>query len=316
MRTHALNGRIVIIGTGNVGATIAYTILLNNLTSEIVLIDVNRDKVQGEVLDMNHGLAYFKQVSIREGTYEDCVRADVVVIAAGVARRPGQSRLELAKTNVNIVADITKNIMRYASNPLILVVSNPVDVLTYVVQNESGLSPRRVIGTGTTLDTARFKYLLGRKLKVDVRNIHAYIIGEHGDTVVPVWSHANVAGEPFEEFFEGGSMDFLREDVFAETKASGAEVIKLKSATTYGISMAATRIISCILGNENAVLTVSTVLDGQYGLSDVALSVPVLVGANGVERYLPIKISEEEDKLLKISAKKLKDAIADAYKEV
>lgn len=201
--------------------------------------------------------------------------------------------------------------MRYANDPLILVVSNPVDVLTYVVQKVSGLSPRRVIGSGTTLDTARFKYLLGQRLRVDVRNIHAYIIGEHGDTEVPVWSHANVAGESFEEFCEGEKQPFSREEIFAQTKACGAEVIKLKSATTYGIAMAAARIISCIIGNENAVLTVSTVLAGQYGLNDVALSLPVLVGVHGVERYLPIKIDTQEKEMLEASAKKLKSVITD-----
>lgn len=306
------NGRIVIIGAGNVGATVAYTVLMQQLAAEIVLIDVNQEKVLGEVWDMNHGLAYFKQVSIRQGTYEDCADADAIVITAGIGRKPGQTRLDLAKTNVSIIRDITKNIMQYAKNPLIVVVSNPVDVLTYVVQQVSGLPATRVIGSGTTLDTARFKYLLSEQMKIDVCNVHAYIIGEHGDSELAVWSHANVAGEPLEHVYEESGMRLDKETILKETKTAGAEVIKRKGITNYGIGMAAGRILSAIVGNENAMLTVSTVLNGQQGLSDVALSLPVLVGANGVERYLPIQLSEYEKVMLQNSAEQLKSVIAQA----
>ena len=315
MKSAGLNGRVVVIGAGNVGSTIAYTVLMNDLTSEIVMIDVNKEKASGEVLDMNHGLAYFKQVSIREGDYEDCADADVIVITAGIGRKPGQSRLELAQINTKIVREITQNIMKYATNPMIVVVSNPVDVLTYIVQKESGLPANRVIGSGTSLDTSRFKFLLSQECKIDVRNIHAYIVGEHGDSEVPLWSHANVAGKPFDEFCNSNKNAYGidRKKIFEATKTSGAEIIRLKGATFYGIGMSVARIIACNLGNEHAVLTVSTSLDGQYDLHDVALSLPVILGVNGVERYMDICLSDEEYKELHDSAEKLKKSIKDVY---
>jgi L-lactate dehydrogenase len=315
MKNAGPNGRIVVIGAGNVGATIAYTVLMNDLTSEIVMIDVNKEKAQGEVLDMNHGLAYFKQVSIREGDYEDCADADIIVITAGIGRKPGQSRLELAQINSKIIREITKNIMKYAKNPMIVVVSNPVDVLTYIVQKESGLPANRVIGSGTSLDTSRFKFLLSQECKIDVRNIHAYIVGEHGDSEVPLWSHANVAGKPFDEFCNSNKHAYGidKKKIFEETQKSGAEIIRLKGATFYGIGMSVARIIACILGNEHAVLTVSTALDGQYDLHDVSLSLPVILGANGVERYMDIYLSDEEYQQLHDSADKLKESIKAVY---
>lgn len=313
MKKNRKYGRVVVVGAGNVGATVAYTILMNDLTSEIVLVDVNENKARGEVLDMNHGLAYFKQVEIRQGTYEDCAEADIIVITAGAGRKPGQTRLELAKINVAIVTDITKNIMKYAKDPIILVVSNPVDVLTYIVQKVSGLSPRRVIGSGTTLDTARLKYFLSEKCDIDVRSIHAYVVGEHGDSEVVLWSHSNVAGEPFEDFYEGGCEEIDYGEVFGRTKDAGAEIISLKGATTYGIAMATARIIGCILGGENAVMTVSSTLSGQHGLHDVALSLPCLIGSGGIERYLNLAFSEKEEELLQKSAQKIKGSIAEVY---
>lgn len=315
MKRSLMSGRVVVIGAGNVGATIAYTILMSDLTSEIVMIDVNEEKARGEVLDMNHGLAYFKQVSIRFGSYEDCAHADAIIITAGIGRKPGQTRLELAQINAGIIQDITKNIMKHAQNPLILVVSNPVDVLTYIVQQESGLPAGRVFGSGTTLDTARFKYLLSQECKIDVRNIHAYIVGEHGDSEVPLWSHANVAGKPIEEFCEDDTSPHHldKEKVFQATKGSGAEIIRLKGATFYGIGMSVARIIGCIVGNECAVLTVSTTLDGQYGIHDVALSLPCIIGSHGVERYMDIKMSPDELQRLRESAGKLRESIAQVY---
>lgn len=312
MDKSSMNGKIVVIGAGNVGATIAYTILMYNLTSEIVLIDVNADKAAGEALDMNHGIAYHTQVDIRSGNYEDCKDADVIVVTAGLARKPGQTRLELAKINVNIGKDIAKNIMKYAKNPIILVVSNPVDVMTYYIQKETGLSPNRVFGSGTSLDTARFRYLLSDSCKIDVRNVHAYIIGEHGDSEVPVWSKANVAGKAFDEFCEdsdNGIQPINKEEIFEQTKNGGAESIRLKGATFYGIAMSVAKIVAGIVNDEHTVLTVSTVLDGQYGISDVALSLPCVISSNGIERYINIGINEEEQALLENSAEKLKEVI-------
>lgn len=310
MNRSTLKGKIVVIGAGNVGATVAYTIMMNNLTSEIVIIDVNREKAKGEALDMNHGLAYFKQVTIRDGDYSDCKDADVIIITAGVARKPGQTRLDLAKINVSIAKDISKSIMEYAVNPIILVISNPVDVLTYVVQKETGLPRNRVIGSGTTLDTARFRYLLSKHCDIDVRNIHAYIIGEHGDSQFPLWSRTNIAGKPFDEYCDNCTkrcQNINREKIFEDTKNSGAHIIDLKGATFYGISMAAARVIGAIMGDENSVLTLSSVLDGEYGVSDIALSLPCVINSEGIDRVLDIGINSKEQSQLRNSAEKLKE---------
>jgi L-lactate dehydrogenase len=312
MNKTSLKGKIVVIGAGNVGSTIAYTIMMNNLVSEIVIIDVNKEKAQGEALDMNHGIAYFKQISIKSGDYSDCEDADVIIITAGIARKPGQTRLELAKINVSIGKDITKNIMAYAKNPIILVISNPVDILTYVIQKESGLPANRVIGSGTTLDTARLRYLLSAHCDIDVRNVHAYIIGEHGDSEVAVWSRANIAGKPFDEFCDDCPKQCKtvnRDQILKDTITSGAEIIRLKGATYYGIGMAATRIVAAIINDEKAVLTVSSVLNGDYNMNDVALSLPCVVSSEGIERYINIRMSEKEVHDLQQSANKIKEAI-------
>lgn len=309
--------KVVIIGAGMVGSTIAYTILLSNIASEIVLIDINRDRSQGEALDMNHGLAFFKQVTIKDGDYIDCADADVIIITAGVPRKPRQTRIELAKTNVAIVKDITHNIMKHAQNPILLVISNPVDILTYIVQKESGLAAHRVLGSGTALDTGRLRYLLSRHCNIDVRNMHAYIIGEHGDSEFPVWSRANIAGKPFDEYCEEcgrhcGKIN--RDKIFEKTKNAGAEIISKKGATYYGIAMAVSRIVGAVINNENSVLTVSHSLCGEYGLYDVALSLPCIVNRNGVDRIVNLLINDEEMESLKKSAEKLKSSISDIYK--
>lgn len=312
MNTATNKSKVVVVGAGKVGSTVAYTIMMNNLTSEIVLIDVNKDRARGEALDMNHGIAFFKQLTIREGDYSDCADADVIVLTAGIPRQPGQSRLDLARTNVALTREIVRNIMQYATNPLFVVISNPVDVLTYLVQKETGLPASRVIGSGTTLDTGRFRYLLSQHCKVDVRNVHAYIIGEHGDSEVPVWSRASIASKPFDEFCQDCPRRCLhinRDIIFQQTRDAGAEIIKLKGATFYGIAQAAARVVGAIMGDENSVLTVSTVLSGNYGINDVALSLPCIVNRSGVERYLDIRINDEELEQLKASAAKLREAI-------
>jgi L-lactate dehydrogenase len=312
MNKTSLKGKIVVIGAGNVGSTIAYTILMNNLVSEIVIIDVNKEKAQGEALDMNHGIAYFKQISVREGDYSECEDADIIIITAGIARKPDQTRLELSKINVSIAKDITKNIMAYAKNPILLVVSNPVDILTYVIQKESGLPASRVIGSGTTLDTARLRFLLSVHCNIDVRNVHAYIIGEHGDSEVAVWSRANIAGKPFDEFCDDcpkKCQSVNRQRILENTITSGAEIIRLKGATYYGIGMAATRIVAAIINDEKAVLTVSSVLDGEYNVSDVALSLPCVLDSEGIERYINIRMSDKEVHDFQQSSGKIKEAI-------
>ncbi len=312
MNTKAINSKIVVIGAGKVGSTVAYTLMMSDLSSEIVLIDVNNDRASGEALDISHGIAYFKQIIVRDGDYEDCADADIIIIIAGIGRQPGQTRIDLARTNVGVVRTIMEGVMKYAVDPLLLIISNPVDVLTYMIQKETGLPSSRVFGSGTMLDTGRFRYLLSDHCKVDVRNVHAYIIGEHGDSELPLWSHASLASKPFDEFCEtcnhpcGG---VNRQKMFETTRDSGAEIIKKKGATFYGIALAAARIAAAVMGDENAVLTLSSVLDGQYGISDVALSLPCIVNRSGIDRYLVLNISEEEQKLLEISADKLKSVI-------
>ena len=315
MLTDNLKGKVVIIGAGNVGSTIAYTTVLNNVASEVVIIDVNKEKAKGEALDMNHGIAYVKQIMIRDGDYSDCKDADVIIITAGLGRKPGQTRLDLAKINVNIAKDIAKNIMKYATNPILLVVSNPVDIITYVLTKETGLPPERVIGTGTTLDTSRFKYLISKHCDIDVRNVHASIIGEHGDSEVPVWSRANIAGKPFDDFLDASPevAEAQRNKIFEETKTAGAEIISLKGATFYAIAMGTVRILTAIIGNEQSVLTVSSVLDGEYGIKDIALSLPCVVNSSGISRKVDIQITKEEEVLLMASAEQLKDVLKQAY---
>lgn len=319
MDTLSSKSKAVIIGAGNVGSTIAYTIMMNHIASEIVLIDVNREKASGEALDMNHGIAFFKQLVIREGDYNDCANASVIIITAGIGRKPGQTRIDLAKTNVAIVKDITRKIMEHAENPIILVVSNPVDVLTYVVQKESGLPPNRVFGSGTTLDSGRFRYLLSRHCHVDVRNVHAYIIGEHGDSEVPVWSRANIAGKPFEEFCEDCTrkcMNINRNLIFENTKNAGAEIIAKKGATYYGIAMAVARIVSAVMGNEFSVLTVSSCVPNKYGVSDVALSLPSVINITGIDRIINLCLDEKETAQIIESADKLRAVIEEVYETV
>lgn len=198
--TNETSNKIVVIGAGNVGETICYTLMLKAQVGEIVLVDLNEDRAKGAALDISHGTAYYSQVRVRQGGYEECADAKIIIVTAGVPRKPGQTRLELAKVNTGVARSIAKNIMKYAKNPLIIVVSNPVDVNTYLIQKETGLPKERVIGTGTSLDTARFRYLLGERVKVDIRDIQGYILGEHGDTQVPIWSSVNVAGEPIDHF--------------------------------------------------------------------------------------------------------------------
>ncbi len=304
--------KVVVIGAGKVGSTVAYTIMMNNLTSEIVLVDVDKSRARGEALDISHGIAYFKQLTIREGDYEDCADADVIIISAGIGRQPGQTRIDLARTNVSITRDILSKIMKHASNPLIMLISNPVDVLTYMVQKESGLPATRVIGTGTMLDTGRFRYLLSQHCKVDVRNVHAYIVGEHGDSEVPVWSRASIASKPFDEYCEDcprRCQKINRQQIFEETRDGGAEIIKAKGATFYGVALAATRLLGAIMGDENSVLTLSTSLSGNYGISDVAVSLPCVVNRSGIDRYLDIRMTDDELTQLHLSAEKLKGVI-------
>jgi L-lactate dehydrogenase len=295
--------RIVVIGVGAVGSTTAYTLLLRGRADELVLIDANKEKAIGDALDMNHGMAFLGKAKVWAGDYEDCANADIVIITAGVAQKPGESRVDLLKRNVAIFENITNEVLKYNKEGILLIASNPVDVMSYFTWKKSGWSSQRVIGSGTLLDTARFRYLIGDKLTIDPRSVHAHIIGEHGDSELPVWSHANLAGAEIE-------MDRQdKEDIFHNTRDAAYRIIEAKGATYYAIALAPDRICTAILKNEGAVLNVSTLLDDYHGVSDVYLGLPCVVDRGGVREVLKLNLNKEENELLHKSANKMKDLI-------
>ncbi|RRJ65865.1 L-lactate dehydrogenase [Paenibacillus oralis] len=304
MKTQLRSSRVVIIGTGAVGATTAYTLLLRERISELVLIDANKEKALGEALDMNHGLPFTGGVKLWAGDYSDCADADIIVIAAGASQRPGETRIDLLKRNAGIFDSIIQNIVKYNNHGIILVATNPVDILSYVTLKKSGFPTNRVIGSGTLLDSARFRYLIGQNKKINPRSIHAHIIGEHGDSEVPLWSLANVAGIGL-EFNEQE-----REEIFNSTKNAAYEIINAKGATSYAIALALDRIIVSILQNEGSVLNVSTLLTDYNGVSDVYLGVPSIVDRTGVRQVLDLQLGDAELTQFQASANKLKSEIA------
>ncbi len=305
-------GKVVVIGAGAVGSTTAYTLMLGGLFQEIVLIDINKDKAEGDALDMAHGVSLVKPVTVTAGDYSDCRDADIVIITAGAPQKKGQTRLDLLKDNVEIYNKIIKSIMEYAPSDVILMpVSNPVDILTYVTYKLSGLPKNQVLGSGTVLDTSRLKYMISRKTGVDARNCHTYIIGEHGDSEVAAWSVTNIGGMTMNEFCKyTGKCDLNDlETMYNQVKNSAYEIIHKKGATYYAIAVAVARICECIAGDENSILTVSGIFEGEYDIRDVALSVPTMVGGNGVERIYEVPFSKEEMKGLRDSAATLSELL-------
>ncbi len=304
--------RITIIGTGFVGSTTAYTLMLSGLVSELVLIDLNEEKVEGEVMDLNHGMSFVRPVKIYKGDYSDCSGSDIVIIAAGVNQKPGETRIDLVHKNTEVFKSIISKVIKFNSNCILLVVTNPVDILTYVTYKISGFPKERVIGSGTVLDTARFKFLLGEHTGIDARNVHGYIIGEHGDTEVAAWSVTNIGGIPIEKYCKDCNKckeGETREDIFQKVRNAAYEIIKRKGATYYAVAAAVIRIVEVILRNENSIITVSSLLEGQYGLNDVCLSLPTVVNRKGIGKVLDLPISETEKKLLVKSGNTLKDII-------
>lgn len=298
-------GKVVVIGAGAVGATTAYTLLLGGLFQEIVLIDIRKDKAEGDALDMAHGVSLVKPVTVTAGDYSDCRDADIVIITAGAPQKGVETRLDLLKDNVKVFEEIIKDVMKYAPSDVILMpVTNPVDILTYVTYKLSGLPKNQVIGSGTVLDTARLKYMISKKTGVDARNCHTYIIGEHGDSEVAAWSVTNIGGMTMNEFCKYTDRCNLNDlDImYNEVKNSAYEIIKKKGATYYAIAMAVSRICECIAGDENSILTVSGVFTGEYDIRDVALSVPTKVSGKGIENILEVPFSKEEMKGLRDSA--------------
>lgn len=309
----SLKPKIAIVGAGRVGSTFAFSLLISGLAREIVLIDKNEELAIGECMDLNHGLSFAHPTRIYAAGFEGCADADIVVITAGANQKPGQTRTDLVNTNVAIFRDIVPSITRYTKDAILLVVSNPVDILTYVTLKLSGFPSNRVIGSGTVLDTARFRYMIGEYAKVDTRNIHAYIIGEHGDTELPVWSNATIGGMPVETYCAdyaklGNAHDDLK-DIFVKVKNAAYEIISRKGATNYSIGMALVKITRSIVRNENSILPVSTLVNGYYGINDVCISIPSIVNLNGVEQFVRLDLSVEEQELFKHSANTLKNFI-------
>lgn len=295
--------RIVVIGVGAVGATTAYTLLLRERMDELVLIDANKGKAMGDALDMNHGLPFLGKAKVWAGDYADCAGADIVIITAGAAQRPGESRVDLLKRNVAIFESITDQVLQYNKDGILLIASNPVDIMSYFTWKKSGWPVHRVIGSGTLLDSARFRYLIGDKLSIDPRSVHAHIIGEHGDSELPVWSLANIAGS------EIILSEADKEEIFKNTRDAAYQIIEAKGATYYAIALALDRICTAILRNEAAVLNISTLLTNYHGVSDVYLGVPCIVDRTGVREVLHLPLTDTEKNLLHQSANKLKGLI-------
>ncbi len=306
--------KVMIIGAGAVGSTFAYALAQSGVADEIVLSDMDHNLAQGQVLDLAHGLPFYPNVQFSVGTLRDYQDAHVIVITAGSKQRPGESRLDLLKRNVHIIESIMDEIQAQGSQAVVVVVSNPVDVLTYVAQQRVKWPRGRVIGSGTVLDSARFRYLLSRHCGVDVHNVHAYILGEHGDSEFAAWSMSHIAGIHFDDYCQmcGKCEDWQAErgKIEEAVRTSAYHVIGYKGATYFAVGQALVRIISAILRNEKSVLTVSTVLEGEYGLSQVCLGVPAMLGEAGVERILDVDLPPAERAALERSAGVLKQAIA------
>lgn len=301
--------RVAVLGAGNVGATFAYALLLSGLAAEIVLIDADHSKAEGEAMDLNHTVPFAHPTRIWAGDYEDCAGAVITVIAAGAGQKPGETRLDLVKNNRAIFGQIVPRVARNNPDGLIIVATNPVDVLTYEAWTLSGLAAERVIGSGTILDTARFRHLLSQHFGVDPRSVHAYIIGEHGDSEVPVWSLANIAGMRLHDFCAAHDLPYdqaAMDEIFHQTRDAAYHIINRKGATYYAVAAGLMRIVEAILRNQNTVLSVSSLIDGYYGLSDVCLSLPTVINRNGVERVLRLGLSAQEIAGLRRSAEVLK----------
>jgi L-lactate dehydrogenase len=314
MNTKLHSTRVAIIGAGNVGATCAYALLLRGWATEIVLVDVNPGKAQGEAMDLNHTIPFAYPTRIWAGDYADCAGAAVTVITAGAARmQAGQTRLDLAQTNAAIFRQIVPQVARVNPDGILLIATNPVDAMTFAAWKLSGLPARRVIGSGTILDTARFRYLLSEHYGVDSRSVHAFIIGEHGDSEVPVWSLANIAGMRLPDFCAARGLVYDRaamDEIFRQTREAAYAVIQLKGATFYAIGAGLAEIVGAILRDQSTVLSVSSLMDGYCGIRDVCLSLPVALNQDGVQWVLPLNLDPGESKAMCQSADVLNATIA------
>lgn len=307
--------KAAIIGCGFVGASSAFSLVHKGLFSELVLIDANHSKAEGEAMDLSHGRPFTSPMKIYAGTYDDISDCSLIIITAGANQKPGETRLDLVHKNISIFKKIIPEITKRNFEGTLLIVANPVDILTYAALKISGYPKERVLGSGTVLDSARFRYLLSEHLHVDSRSVHAYIIGEHGDSELAVWSSANVSGIAINDFCElRGHYDHTEamDRIYRTVRDSAYEIIDRKGATYYGVAMAVSRIAEAIIRNEHSVLPVSSLMEGEYGLSDLCISVPTIVSAKGAEQVLEIPLSDEEKEKLQKSAAELKKVLDSA----
>lgn len=301
--------KVVLVGNGAVGSSYAFSMINQGICDEFVIIDLDKKKVIGDVMDLNHGTIYGPStIKVKSGDYKDCHDADLVVICAGAAQKPGETRLDLVAKNMKIFKSIVTEVMDSGFDGIFLIATNPVDVLTYATMKFSGLPKERVIGSGTILDTARFRYLLSEEFGVAPQSVHANIIGEHGDSELPVWSHANIAGKPLRSIIEKNESSKNRvEEIFVQTRDAAYKIIEAKGATYYGVAMGLMRITKAILKNQDVVLTVSAYLEGEYGHEGVYIGVPALINRSGIREVIEMPLDEEEKSLFDNSVKVLKD---------
>lgn len=308
--------KITILGTGNVGASIAYTLTLDGMASEIVLVDINEQKAQGEAMDIMQGTPFCAPVNIYAGSYQDAAHSDIVIVTVGLARRPGQSRIDLAQANVDIIKLVMPEITRYAPDAVYVVVSNPVDIITYAILKTTNLAEHQVMGSGTMLDSARLRSRLANHVGLNSKNVHAYVFGEHGDTSLIPWSLATIAGIEMNRYCTDMCSQHNRcgkeelKEIEEDVRTAGAKVIALKGATYYAIALSVRRICECILRDTDSVMTVSAMLHDQYGINDVCLSIPFVVGAQGIRRTIVPPLTDHEMQLLHKSADALKEVIS------
>ncbi len=308
--------KITILGTGNVGATIAYTLAIDGMASEILLIDINEKKAKGEAMDILQGTPFCAPTNIYAGNYEDAVQSDIVIVTVGLARKPGQSRIDLAQANVDIIKSVMPQITKFAPDAVYVVVSNPVDIITYAILKTTQLSECQVFGSGTMLDSARLRSRLAEHVGLNPKNVHAYVFGEHGDTSMIPWSLTTIAGMEMSKYCAYICDEHNRcgkeelKSIEDDVRTAGAKVIALKGATFYAVALSVRRICECILRDTDSVMTVSAMIHNQYGINDVCLSLPFVVGAQGLRRPIIPPLTQEEEALLHKSADALKEVIS------
>ena len=312
MRTKG--NKISIIGAGFVGSTTAFALMTSGLASEIVIVDINKEKAEGEAMDLSHGAPFVRPIDITSGEYSDTKDSDIIIITAGIGPKPGDTRLTCISKNLQVFQSIIPEVVKFSPNSILVIVSNPVDILTYIAYKLSGFPSNRVIGSGTVLDTSRLKYILSQRFEVDARNIHTYIMGEHGDSEIATWSLTSIAGMNVDEYCDICSEkcdEEMKFNIHNDVKRAGYNVLEKKGATYYAVALAIKRIVEAILSNENSILTVSSLLKGEYGIQEVYMGVPTILGREGVKKILQVKLNEDENNQLVESSKVLKSVIKD-----